>query len=165
MSLWIRTLSRHARRSESGVALVEFALVLPVLLLVLFAMIEFGKAINYWVNETQISAEGARWAAVNKNPATAGSLQNYIKSRANTEELRNGGTSSIPSSGVQICISFPNGAQVGNPVRVSASVTYNWMPILSDNWSVTQTTITASATMRLEALPTVYSAGCSGGAL
>jgi hypothetical protein len=50
---------------------------------------------------------------------------------------------------------------VGDPVNVSASFTYNWMPFLGNQIGVTQTTVTASSTMRLEATPTNYGAGCS----
>jgi Flp pilus assembly protein TadG len=150
--------SRHPR--DAGVALVEFALVLPLLLAILFGMLEFGKAFNYWIDETHLANEGARWAVVNKNPG-AGTLQEYIQQQANTPELRNGGTSSVPTP-LQICISFPSGsANVGDPVHVTASATYNWLPFLGERIGITQTTVTGSATMRLEAVPTNYGPGCS----
>jgi Flp pilus assembly protein TadG len=146
--------------SESGAALVEFALVLPLLLILLFGMLDFGKAFNYWIDETHLANEGARWAVVNKNPGS-GSLQQYIQQQADTSELRNGGTSSV-SAPMQVCISFPNGsAEVGDPVHVTTSVTYNWLPFLGSRVGIAQTTITGSSTMRLEAAPTVYGAGCS----
>ena len=152
--------SNRRPRSERGVALVEFALVLPLLLLLLFAMLDFGKAYNYWIDETHLANEGARWAVVNKNPG-GGTLQNYIQQQADTPELRNGSTSSVPSP-LQVCISFPNGtANVGDPVHVSVSATYNWLPFIGSRIGVAQTTISGSATMRLEARPTAYGAGCS----
>ena len=61
--------------------------------------------------------------------------------------------------------SFPTNAstgtagEVGDPVHVTASATYNWLPFLG--LDVTETTITGSSTMRLEAVPTEYTAGCS----
>jgi Flp pilus assembly protein TadG len=156
----VRTRAASGRGSESGVALVEFALVLPLLLILLFGMLDFGKAFNYWIDETHLANEGARWAVVNKNPGS-GSLQQYIQQQADTPELRNGGTSSVQTP-LQVCISFPNGtAEVGDPVRVTASVTYNWLPFLGSRVGITQTTITGSSTMRLEARPTAYGAGCS----
>src|ERR671924_1310118 len=97
-------------RSEEGVALVEFALILPILVLLLFGMLDFGKAYNYWIDETHLAAVGARYAAVNKNPGAAGgvTLQSWIASQANTSELRNGGTGSVPSA-ISVCIDFPSG--------------------------------------------------------
>ena len=54
----------HGR--EAGVALVEFALVLPLLLVILFGMLDFGKAFNYWIDTTHLanSGEPATEAAV-----------------------------------------------------------------------------------------------------
>lgn len=151
---------RKVVSDERGTALVEFALVLPLLLVLLFGMLDFGKAFNYWIDGTHLSAEGARWAVVNKNPGS-GTLQEYIQQQADTDELRNGGTASVGTP-LQVCISFPNGtADVGDPVHVNASFTYNWLPFLGTQIGVTQTTVSASATMRLEAVPTNYGAGCS----
>jgi Flp pilus assembly protein TadG len=146
--------------SEEGVALVEFALVLPILALLLFAMIDFGKAFNYWIDETHLANEGARWAVVDRNPG-GGSLQPYLVDQATTAELRNGGTASVANP-AEVCISFPSGtSNVGDPVLVTVSATYNWLPIIGNRIGVTQTTISGSSHMRLEAVPTNYSAGCS----
>src|SRR5919201_6035109 len=71
---------------ERGVALVEFALVVPLVLLLILGMIDFGKAINYWIDETHLANEGARWAAVNKNPGTGKTLQQYILDQVETGE-------------------------------------------------------------------------------
>jgi Flp pilus assembly protein TadG len=153
-----RTLSRLD--SEDGASLVEFALVLPILALLLFAMLDFGKAFNYWIDETHLANEGARWAVVNRNPG-GGSLQQYLVDQATTQELRNGGTASVANP-AEVCISFPNGtSNVGDPVLVTVSATYNWLPIISNRIGVAQTTISGSSHMRLEAVPTNYSAGCS----
>jgi Flp pilus assembly protein TadG len=146
--------------SEEGASLVEFALVLPVLALILFAMLDFGKAFNYWIDETHLANEGARWAVVNRNPG-GGSLQQYLVDQATTSELRNGGTASVANP-AEVCISFPNGtSNVGDPVLVTVSATYNWLPIIGNRIGVVQTTIAGSSHMRLEAVPTNYSAGCS----
>src|SRR5205814_6639181 len=99
----IRTRLSDAR----GVALAELALVLPILLVLLLGMLDFGKAFNYWIDETHLANEGARFAEVNNVPG-GGSLQSYILSQADTNELRNGGTSSVPAR-AQVCVSFPNG--------------------------------------------------------
>jgi Flp pilus assembly protein TadG len=147
-------------RRESGAALTEFALVLPVLLVLLLGILDFGKAFNYWIDQTHLANEAARWAVVNQNPG-AGTLQNYIQQQATTQELRAGGTGSVPAA-AQVCIAFPSGtARVGDPVNVTVSTTYNWLPFLSDRIDIASTTIRGSATMRLEAVPTAYSAGCS----
>jgi hypothetical protein len=157
-----RTETRRAGRGERGAALVEFALVLPLLLIILLGMLEFGTAFNYWIDTTHLANEGARWAVVDRNPGT-GTLQEYIQDQANTDELREGGTPSVPAGDeADVCISFPLGsANVGDPVRVTVSATYHWLPFIGERISSAAVTITGSATMRLEAPPTAYGEGCS----
>ena len=102
---------------------------------------------------------------MNTNPG-GGSLQQWELSQADTKELRSGGTAAVPS-GAQVCVSFPTNnqtgtsGQVGDPVQVDVSVNYHWLPFLSSTLGSPSVTVTGSATMRLEALPTNYSAGCS----
>ena len=88
---------RSSGTSERGQALVEFALVLPLLLLVVIGMLEFGKAINYWIDQNQLASEGARWVVVNRVPSGSSLNTNpsvtdyktYIQAQAETQELRN----------------------------------------------------------------------------
>src|SRR5438105_15914427 len=66
-------------RDDRGVALTEMALVLPVLLLLILGMVDFGKAINYWIDDTHLANEGARMAVVNNNPAgSRETLQQFL---------------------------------------------------------------------------------------
>lgn len=55
---------RLSRRQDRGAAAVELAIVLPVLLLVLFGLIDFGRAFNANMALTQAAREGARVAAL-----------------------------------------------------------------------------------------------------
>src|SRR5437016_3174187 len=145
---------RQLAANESGVALVEFALVLPLLLLLLFAILDFGKAFNYWIDETHLANETARWAAVNNLPGGA-NLCAYAKSQADTNELRNGGTSSVPGSGVVVSVTYPNGTAVGNPVVVTVQTTYNWLPFIGTRLVNPSVSLSSTATMRLEAVGTL----------
>jgi Flp pilus assembly protein TadG len=62
---------RSLRRRETGAAVVEFALVAPVLFLVVFAVIDFGRAL--WIQNVLVSAvrEGARYGASKQNTTAA----------------------------------------------------------------------------------------------
>jgi Flp pilus assembly protein TadG len=53
-------------RSEQGQTMTEFALVLPVLALILFAVIQFGIVFNNYVTLTDATRAGARKAAVSR---------------------------------------------------------------------------------------------------
>jgi hypothetical protein len=157
---------------QRGVALVEFALVLPLILLLLFGMIDFGKAFNYWNDETHLANEAARFAVVNNSPTknpdgtpTAGSLIPAIRDQADSSELKNGGTGSVSSPGIKICIYFPNAPSgsappptayaVGQPLKVVVTAEYNWLGYLIGQTSMQpHTGLTGTATMRIEKAPT-----------
>jgi hypothetical protein len=143
-----------ARRSEagpeSGAVLVEFALILPLLVLIMMIILEFGKVLNYWQDETHLANQAARLAAVDNNPG-GGTLCSFIKGQDGfPSELKDGAT---------VSIEYPDGTAVGGRVVAKVRMPYSWLPIIRDNGGVTTSTITGSATMRLEKAAT--SGGCS----
>ena len=150
---------RQLRDDDSGVALVELALVLPLLAMLLFGMLDFGRALNYWLDTTHLANEGARYAAVNRNPSTTMSLQQWIKGQGTTAELRGDAPSNSVVSELQVCISFPGGKIVGEPVKVTATAQYKLFRFLGVELG--STTIKGTSVMRLEQIPTVYQAACS----
>ncbi|MHA7295302.1 TadE/TadG family type IV pilus assembly protein [Arthrobacter sp. HLT1-21] len=58
-------------RSESGAAAVEFALVVPALLLVLFGIVEFGRVYNTQLQVTSAAREAVRVMAIEKDADVA----------------------------------------------------------------------------------------------
>jgi hypothetical protein len=154
------TSSRPSPEGERGVALIEFALVLPMILLLLLGMIDVGKAVNYWNDETHLANEAARSAAVNKRIVPTELINQTVKSEADSAELRNGGTGSVSSPGVQICIWFPNNTNsaddpardhaIGDPVQVIVHAQYNWLAYLVGKGLPVHSDLSASSTMRLE---------------
>ena len=52
------------RKSEKGQALVEFVLVLPILLLLVLGMLEYGWMLNAKISVTAAAREGARASSV-----------------------------------------------------------------------------------------------------
>lgn len=131
-------------RNEDGQALVEFTLVLPIVLLILFGIVWFGIALNDWIDETQIASEAARFAAVDSEhgtgPLTETTFLAWIK--------KQGDNSEVEGAKPEIC--SPTSA-VGSYVRVKLSYAYNWLPILG--LSSTSTNLTSTATMRIEVPP------------
>ncbi len=57
-------------KSEAGQSLVEFTLVLPMLLILLFAIVDMGRAFYTWNQVANAAREGARTAAVQSDTAT-----------------------------------------------------------------------------------------------
>ena len=142
---------RPRLRDERGVALVEFTLVAPLLMLLLFGMADFGKAFNYWIDETHLANTGARYAVVDNWP-TKGSqtLQEYLCSEADTDELQS-------NSVVSIAFDPDLGPGKGNPVSVTMKVPADavWSSFIKNALSLitSGTDIKAHSTMRLEKPP------------
>jgi Flp pilus assembly protein TadG len=144
-------------KSESGQAAVELALVVPVICLLVLALVDFGKGLNYWLNANQLANLGSRQAAViGTDPQPNGNLAGWVQSQAETSELRNG-TGSVTSP-ARVCINFvpkpdPNQSgstgQVGDPVKVTVTAPYKWIPFVGG----ATLNITATSTMRLERQP------------
>ncbi|MFZ6003846.1 MAG: TadE/TadG family type IV pilus assembly protein [Actinomycetota bacterium] len=62
-------------RGDKGVALVEFAIIMPLLFLLIFGIIEFGWAFRQNLDVRHGAREGIRLAAVNANPSNGESTQ------------------------------------------------------------------------------------------
>lgn len=94
-------------RSESGVAVVEFALVAPLLLILIFGIIDLGRAYST-LNQLAASArEGARLAAVLPNP-TGSSSEAQVRTAVKQFSLRQLG--GPPVSDDQIAVTLDRGA-------------------------------------------------------
>jgi Flp pilus assembly pilin Flp len=131
----VRTL-RHRILDERGQAAVEFALVLPLLLLVLFAVVEFSRAYNVYNDLNQMAADGARFASVGRFPGGA----QLITDEADTSVAR----------GATVTLSYPGGTcTVGNSVTVTAAAPITLAAILN----VATVTLNGKATMRVERCP------------
>jgi Flp pilus assembly protein TadG len=140
-------IARGRAAAERGQALVEFVLVLPLLLLLVFGIVQFGLALNSANDETHLANEVARYAAINQNPSSE-SLQKWAKSQADSSAL----------SDQEVCISFPDGAEVGKYVEVKVIGTINWLPVLK--LEAASTTVEGKADMRLEASPSQIQPVC-----
>jgi hypothetical protein len=131
---------------ERGQALPEFALVLPILLLVVFGIVQFALALNSKNNETHVANELARYAIINENPGGAEDPRAWAKKHADAANL-------------EICISFPEGEAAGKPVKVEAKRAFKWLPVLK--LKPATITLTGTAYMRLETAPAGYWKGCT----
>lgn len=94
-------------RSERGQSLTEFALILPVLLLVVFGVVDFGRAIYAYNAVSNAAREGGRTAIVNQTPTD-------IRTRAIQQATALGidpASVSCPPAGVSgVCVEFKNAA-------------------------------------------------------
>lgn len=63
-------LGRRRDRGEGGQAVLEFAMILPLILLLIFGLVDFGRAYYTWLVVTNAAREGARVGAT-QQPLTA----------------------------------------------------------------------------------------------
>ena len=84
-----------ARRGARGQAVVEFALVLPFLVLLFFGLIDVGRAIYIGNAAAQAAREGARWGSVQGRAADA-------PGRASVEQYTLDTMNAVPSPVVSV---------------------------------------------------------------
>lgn len=140
---------RTKLREENGTALIEFAIVVPVLILIVMGILYFGRYESYANDEQQLASSAARWAAINANPGSGSSLtlQQYVAQQA-SPELQGGGGD---VSAIKVYIYYPSGStgQVGQAVRACVTNSVNFIPVLG----LSSSTMVQTATMAVEQSP------------
>jgi Flp pilus assembly protein TadG len=124
----------HARgfKSESGQALTEFAVVLPLLAIILVAIVQAGIALNHYVTLTDAVRVGARTASASASLGPAGATT------ATTTAMQQA-AGGLPLEEPAVDSDW----QSGHPVTVSASVPYDitifGVPVVSGKFTSTTT--------------------------
>jgi Flp pilus assembly protein TadG len=130
----------HSRRTlESGQTLAEFALVVPLLLLLVFGTIEFGRVLNAYIVVTNGAREGARYGATGY---TAAQIQTQVA----------GSTASLGV--VTTTVTNAQGAR-GSQITVKVSYSFSFVvPLIGDIFHDQMhggvLPISATAVMRIE---------------
>ena len=113
------------RRDQRGTAVVEFALIAIPLCLIVFGIIDFGRALNYYNDVTQLAGAGARAASVNTNidgTTADGNFQTDLAAQNDSPELKNKVQVCIQSVPTQVgCGSRSAGARGSRRSRPSAA--------------------------------------------
>jgi Flp pilus assembly protein TadG len=79
-------MKRISLRNQDGQSMAEFALVLPILAFLLFAVIQFGIAFNNYITLTDATRAGARKAAASstrRDPDPVGTCRAAVRNSAN----------------------------------------------------------------------------------
>jgi len=150
-------LRRHGRgypSGETGVALVEFALILPLLLLLIVGTVDIGHAYNVKNTITHMANETARYAAVNSSlladrcDAPADPALPPEPCTINRAMVDTGDSAAV----ISIC--FPTEPAVkGDPVHVTIRRTFPWFTadfVPGTDWNDVATDLVANSEMRLE---------------
>jgi Flp pilus assembly protein TadG len=136
-------------RDAGGSEVVEFAFVLPILLLIMAGILDMGFLFNNYQTLTNAAREGARMAAV------PGWVEKDVKGRVNLYLQADGmNPAAAVTTVTPVQIEVPGGAMTG--VRVVVSYPYNYRvlgpiaKLVEPSASFETVTLTASATMRTE---------------
>jgi membrane-associated phospholipid phosphatase len=110
----VREFTIRLRSSESGQAVIEFALIVPLFLVLLLLLFDGGLAISKRVELQHAIREGGRYASLGHSVAD-------VQAKAMAESA---GLLTLAS---QVAVCYPNGTgNAGDPVRVQASYTYDF---------------------------------------
>ena len=145
----------RTRPRESGQALIEFALIAPLFLLLVVGIIQFGIGLNYWLDLNRIANQGARWAVVDKYPNCNGTVGSP---GCTTPTLVQHLESEPVSGGLQptatICFEDSVDGAVGEPLTVRVESDFTFLPIMD----LGTIKLRGKATMRIEQSPAVLNA-------
>ena len=134
-------------RSERGASAVEFAIVLPMLFLVLGGIVDFGRYFFTQIQVTNASREGVRAAVMYPSPSSTD--QAAITARAMAA------VAGVPGAAVQsvsTCASGATGPSATAAVTVTA--TFNWIILgpavrmIGGNWTQLNGPVAATGVMR-----------------
>lgn len=137
---------KNLLRNKKGAAAVEFGLILPLLLIVVFGTIEFGLILYDQAMITNASREGARAGIVFKEPAVP---TDEIKSVAEgylTSHMISLGSPGAVSTSISGDCSAPD-----TDITVDVSYTYNFLVLPNFVTDLTgPITLNAESVMRCE---------------
>jgi Flp pilus assembly protein TadG len=135
---------RFRKRSRRGVAMMEFAIVLPVFLLMIIGMIEFGRAVMIHQILVNAAREGARAAVI--PGATNADVTSEIEKWLVTLDAPSRQIAITDENGDAVDLSTVNSRDI---VRVSISVPYNEVGVGISSY-FTDSMRSASSQMRKE---------------
>ena len=142
----LKLIRKRREKGEKGQALVEFALLVPIFLILLFAIVDFGMGFYSWITVTNSAREGARIGAV------LASEQDIIDRVFETAGLPN----EDENLNVEVDKAYPEG-QPGESVVVKVDYEYDLitplaslMAFLSGDIIGPTLTLSSTAEMRLE---------------
>lgn len=114
-------MTQHRRSTrvtkEKGAVAVEFAIVLPVFLLLVLGIFEFGRAYNIQVSLSEAARESARYMAIHANEPgfSVGAAQSAGVGAAPSVPLTNG----------DVAMSYSSGTSCAAGVNVISNVSYS----------------------------------------
>ena len=133
------------RRQRRGTAVVEFAIVLPIFFLMVFAMIEFGRMVMVRQVLTNASREGARIGVL--DGATTAEVETQVENY-----LTSAAIPFTPGNVVTVSPSPPSSAGYGESVTITVTVPFDDVSWLPSPMYLGSTDVSSTTVMRREAV-------------
>jgi Flp pilus assembly protein TadG len=137
--------TKRLRRSEAGTSVVEMASVLPLLLLLVFAIGDFGIAYTRWNSLTNAVREGARAGVVFRAPCDAATVTTDIQNTVSNFAASSG----LDGPSIVTTVTNPCGA-TDTQLTVSSTVPYNYIAMAALAGLAPTATLSAQTVMRNE---------------
>ena len=94
-------------RDERGAALVEMAVILPVLLLLVFGLVEFSRAFNTKAVVTHASREGVRVLAITRDAGEAATAARAASVPLDPTLVGVSTTACVPGEPTSMTVTYP----------------------------------------------------------
>jgi Flp pilus assembly protein TadG len=116
---------RVSNRDEQGQATVEFAIVLPILAFLLFAIIQFGLVFNNYITLTDAVRAGARTGAVSRTASSPSTTtMNKVKAAAVNLDQTSFNLNCGTASQVSLCVTVTSTWLPGADLTVTGTYPY-----------------------------------------
>jgi Flp pilus assembly protein TadG len=102
-----RTITINDHRDDDGAALVEFAIVLSLLVMLVFGIVEFGRAYNAQITLTHATREGVRVLAITQDSAAARAATAGAATTLDPSKLTISTAECSPGYPTQVVASYP----------------------------------------------------------
>jgi Flp pilus assembly protein TadG len=132
---------RIREHGDRGAAAVEFALILPVLLLLVLGISQFGITFYQWLEMEHAAREGARWGSIGYAAGTTG---NALTIRGKVYAAAPGLSPRLADANVAVSPADPVNHQ-GDPVIVTVTYDTPVLPLMGTIFGVTGPTLQLSA--------------------
>jgi Flp pilus assembly protein TadG len=137
--------SARKRRAEAGTSIIEATIVLPLIILLVFATAEFGISFTRWNSLTNAVREGARTGVVFRSPCDAGPVQTLIETTV--ADFAN--SSGIDPANITTTVTGACGG-TGTQLIVSSTVPYDYIALSALAGLAPSTDLRARSVMRNE---------------
>jgi Flp pilus assembly protein TadG len=133
------------RRAEAGTSIIEATIVLPLMLLLVFGIAEFGISFTRWNSLTNAVREGARAGVVFRTPCVAGTVSTLVRDTVSDFADSSGlDPTTITTTVTGACLGQ------GTQLVVTSTAPYNYIALSALAGLAPSATLAAKSVMRNE---------------